>query len=154
MRKGKYVTNEVQAAEKVYQDLRLEVRNSGGHSSLPVKDNAIYRLSAGLSRLAVFEFPPQLNDITRAYFTRAAPAQIDAQTQGRHAGSGQGADGRRRRGAALRAVTLFQLAAAHDLRGHAARWRTRAERAAAAGHRERELPHPAGRAGQRRGHRS
>jgi acetylornithine deacetylase/succinyl-diaminopimelate desuccinylase-like protein len=81
MRKGKYVTNEIQAAEKVYQDLRLEVRNSGGHSSMPVKDNAIYRLAAGLSRIAAFEFPPQLNDITRAYFTRAAPAQLDAQTR-------------------------------------------------------------------------
>ena len=81
MRKGKYVTNEVQAAEKVYQDLRLEVRNSGGHSSMPVKDNAIYRLAAGLSRLAAFEFPPQLNEITRAYFTRAAPAQLDSQTR-------------------------------------------------------------------------
>ena len=81
MRKGKYVTNEVQAAEKVYQDLRLEVRNSGGHSSMPVKDNAIYRLAAGLSRLQAFEFPAQLNEITRAYFTRAAPAQLDAQTR-------------------------------------------------------------------------
>jgi acetylornithine deacetylase/succinyl-diaminopimelate desuccinylase-like protein len=81
MRQGKYLTNEVQAAEKVYQDLRLEVRNSGGHSSMPAKDNAIYRLAAGLSRLAAFEFPPQLNDITRAYFTRAAPAQLDAQTR-------------------------------------------------------------------------
>src|SRR5688572_11705315 len=81
MRKGKYVTNEVQAAEKVYQDLRLEVRNSGGHSSMPVKDNAIYRLAAGLSRLEAFEFPPQLNDITRLYFTRAAPAQLDTQTR-------------------------------------------------------------------------
>ena len=85
MRKGRYVTNEVQAAEKVYQDLRLEVRNSGGHSSLPVKDNAIYRLSAGLSRLAAFEFPAQLNDITRAYFTRAAPATVGCADQGRHA---------------------------------------------------------------------
>jgi acetylornithine deacetylase/succinyl-diaminopimelate desuccinylase-like protein len=81
MRKGKYLTNEVQAAEKVYQDLRLEIRNSGGHSSMPVRDNAIYRLAAGLSRIAAFEFPPQLNDITRAYFTRAAPAQLDAQTR-------------------------------------------------------------------------
>jgi acetylornithine deacetylase/succinyl-diaminopimelate desuccinylase-like protein len=81
MRKGKYVTNEIQAAEKVYQDLRLEIRNSGGHSSMPTKDNAIYRLAAGLSRIAAFEFPPQLNDITRAYFTRAAPAQLDAQTR-------------------------------------------------------------------------
>jgi acetylornithine deacetylase/succinyl-diaminopimelate desuccinylase-like protein len=81
MRKGKYITNEIQAAEKVYQDLRLEVRNSGGHSSMPAKDNAIYRLAAGLSRIAAFEFPPQLNEITRAYFTRAAPAQPDAQTR-------------------------------------------------------------------------
>jgi len=81
MRKGRYVTNEVQAAEKVYQDFRLEVRNSGGHSSLPEKDNAIYRLSAGLSRLAAFEFPVQLNDITRAYFSRSAPAQAEAQTR-------------------------------------------------------------------------
>ena len=81
MRKGRYVTNEVQAAEKVYQDFRLEVHNSGGHSSMPAKDNAIYRLSAGLSRLAAFEFPVQLSDITRAYFTRSAPAQADAQTR-------------------------------------------------------------------------
>jgi acetylornithine deacetylase/succinyl-diaminopimelate desuccinylase-like protein len=81
MRKGRYVTNEVQAAEKVYQDFRLEVRNSGGHSSMPVKDNAIYRLSAGLSRLAAFEFPVQLSEITRAYFSRSAPAQLDAQTR-------------------------------------------------------------------------
>ena len=47
MRKGKYLTNEVQASEKVYQDFQLEVTNAGGHSSLPVKDNAIYHLSAG-----------------------------------------------------------------------------------------------------------
>ena len=47
MRKGKYLTNEVQASEKVFQDFQLEVTNAGGHSSLPVKDNAIYHLSAG-----------------------------------------------------------------------------------------------------------
>ena len=47
MRKGKYLTNEVQASEKVYQDFQLEVTNAGGHSSLPVKDNAIYHLVAG-----------------------------------------------------------------------------------------------------------
>ncbi len=81
MRKGKYLTNEVQAAEKVYQDVRLEMKNSGGHSSLPVKDNAIYRLSTALARLSAFECPVQLNEITRAYFTRAAPAQLDAQTR-------------------------------------------------------------------------
>jgi acetylornithine deacetylase/succinyl-diaminopimelate desuccinylase-like protein len=81
MQNGRYLTNEVQAAEKVYQDVRLEVRNAGGHSSRPVKDNAISRLAAGLTRLATFEFPVQTNEITRAYFTRAAAAQPDAQTK-------------------------------------------------------------------------
>jgi acetylornithine deacetylase/succinyl-diaminopimelate desuccinylase-like protein len=80
MRKGKYLTNEVQASEKVYQDFRLEVTNAGGHSSLPVKENAIYRLSAALGRLAAFEFPVQLNEITRAYFERSALVQTDPRT--------------------------------------------------------------------------
>jgi acetylornithine deacetylase/succinyl-diaminopimelate desuccinylase-like protein len=77
MRKGKYLTNEVQASEKVFQDFHLEVTNSGGHSSLPVKDNAIYHLSAGLARLATFDFPVQLNEITRAYFEQSASVESD-----------------------------------------------------------------------------
>jgi acetylornithine deacetylase/succinyl-diaminopimelate desuccinylase-like protein len=77
MRKGRYLTNEVQASEKVFQDFRLEVTNSGGHSSLPVKDNAIYHLSEGLARLAKFEFPVQLNEVTRGYFEKSATVQTD-----------------------------------------------------------------------------
>jgi len=42
---GHRVALEVQAGEKTSQNYRLEVTNSGGHSSLPVKDNAIYRLA-------------------------------------------------------------------------------------------------------------
>ncbi len=77
IRKGMYVANEVQASEKLYQDFRLEVTNSGGHSSLPVKDNAIYHLSEGLARLAAHEFPVQLNEVTRAYFLRSADVESD-----------------------------------------------------------------------------
>jgi acetylornithine deacetylase/succinyl-diaminopimelate desuccinylase-like protein len=77
MRKGKYRTNEVQASEKVFQNFRLEVTNAGGHSSLPVKDNAIYHLSEGLSRLARFDFPVELNEVTRAYFERSAAVESD-----------------------------------------------------------------------------
>jgi len=77
MRKGKYLTNEIQASEKVFQDFHLEVTNAGGHSSLPVKDNAIYHLASGLARLAAFEFPVQLNEVTRAYFERSASVQDD-----------------------------------------------------------------------------
>ena len=77
MRGGRYLTNEIQASEKVFQDFHLEVTSSGGHSSLPVKDNAIYRLSAGLARLAAFDFPVELNEVTRGYFERSATVQSD-----------------------------------------------------------------------------
>jgi acetylornithine deacetylase/succinyl-diaminopimelate desuccinylase-like protein len=77
MRSGKYLTNEIQASEKVFQDFRLEVTNSGGHSSLPVKDNAIYHLAEGLARLAKFDFPVELNEVTRGYFQRSADVQTD-----------------------------------------------------------------------------
>src|SRR5207302_9859409 len=50
----------------------LEVTNNGGHSSLPVKDNAIYHLADGLSRLSKFDFPVRLFDVTRAAFERSA----------------------------------------------------------------------------------
>ena len=77
MRDGQVHARNVQAAEKVYMDVRLEVHNPGGHSSMPVRDNAIYRLSTALSRLGGYEFPMRLNEITRAYFTRAAAAEPD-----------------------------------------------------------------------------
>ena len=72
LKHGRAIANEVQAAEKVYYSVSLEVRNPGGHSSLPRKDNAIYRLAAALTRLAAFEFPVQLNEVTRGYFSRMA----------------------------------------------------------------------------------
>ena len=69
---GRRIMISVQAGEKASQDYRLEVRNPGGHSSRPVKDNAIYRLAAGLTRVSQYEFPIHLNDATREYFTRMA----------------------------------------------------------------------------------
>jgi acetylornithine deacetylase/succinyl-diaminopimelate desuccinylase-like protein len=80
LRKGKYLTNEIQASEKVFQDFHLQVTNPGGHSSLPIKDNAIYHLSAGLARLAAFDFPVELNEVTRAYFDRSASVASDPKT--------------------------------------------------------------------------
>ena len=72
IKNGKYLLNEVQASEKVYLSFNLEVKNRGGHSSLPTKDNAIYHLAEGLTRLSRFEFPVHLDEITRAYFLRSA----------------------------------------------------------------------------------
>lgn len=68
--KGGYVRMGIQAGEKVFQTYQLEVTNPGGHSSLPLKDNAIYRLAGGLARLGAFDFPFKLTDTTRLYFER------------------------------------------------------------------------------------
>ena len=69
---GKYLLNAVQPSEKVYQSFRLEVRNPGGHSSRPVKDNAIYHLAEGLVRLSRYQFPVRLTEVTAGYFQSMA----------------------------------------------------------------------------------
>ena len=69
---GKRVMMGVQAGEKTSQNFRLEVTNPGGHSSRPVKNNAIYHLAAALTRIEHYDFPIKLNDTTRTYFTRMA----------------------------------------------------------------------------------
>jgi acetylornithine deacetylase/succinyl-diaminopimelate desuccinylase-like protein len=70
LKQGRRMYVGVQAAEKVFLTFKLESLNSGGHSSLPRKDNAIYHLAGGLTRLAAFDFPVHLFDVTRAYFER------------------------------------------------------------------------------------
>ena len=73
LKDGKAIRNSVQTSEKVSLSYRLDVRNKGGHSSVPATDNAIYHLAEGLVRLSKFSFPLKLNETTRAYFERMAP---------------------------------------------------------------------------------
>jgi acetylornithine deacetylase/succinyl-diaminopimelate desuccinylase-like protein len=72
IKNGKPTYLAMQAAEKVYLSFKLEVTNKGGHSSVPTKDNAIYRLANALARLSKFDFPVKLFDVTRAAFERGA----------------------------------------------------------------------------------
>ena len=72
---GKRVLLQIQAGEKTSQNFRLEVTNPGGHSSRPVKNNAINRLAAALTRIAAYEFPVQFTDGNRAYFEGVARLQ-------------------------------------------------------------------------------
>jgi acetylornithine deacetylase/succinyl-diaminopimelate desuccinylase-like protein len=60
----------IQAGEKVYQDFTVTTTNPGGHSSRPVKDNAIYHLGAGLAKLGQYDFPARINQATRAHFSK------------------------------------------------------------------------------------
>jgi acetylornithine deacetylase/succinyl-diaminopimelate desuccinylase-like protein len=66
--KGKKISNDLQVSEKYVLNFRFEVRNKGGHSSMPVHDNAIYHLAGALQRLGDFGFPLKTNEVTAAYF--------------------------------------------------------------------------------------
>ena len=72
---GQKVSLDVEAGEKFPQNYRLEVTNQGGHSSRPVKDNAIYHLAAALVRISAYDFPAQFTDGNRAYFAGMAKIQ-------------------------------------------------------------------------------
>ena len=73
LRDGQRVLFAVQASEKVYATYVLEATDKGGHSSLPrPADNPVYRLAPFLERLAQYQFPVKLNEISRAFFERSA----------------------------------------------------------------------------------
>jgi acetylornithine deacetylase/succinyl-diaminopimelate desuccinylase-like protein len=66
----------VQAAEKLPVNYTLTVLNTGGHSSVPRRDNAIYQLANALARIEQFTFPVALNDVTREFFAQTARVEM------------------------------------------------------------------------------
>ena len=72
LRDGKPFLHRIQVAEKIYTTYQFTVRNPGGHSSLPVPENAIYELAAALTRVGAHRFPVKLAEVTRFYFERSA----------------------------------------------------------------------------------
>jgi acetylornithine deacetylase/succinyl-diaminopimelate desuccinylase-like protein len=69
---GNRVALLVEAGEKTSQNFSLEVTNIGGHSSVPLPDNAIYHLADAIRAIRAHEFPVQINDANRAYLRRMA----------------------------------------------------------------------------------
>jgi acetylornithine deacetylase/succinyl-diaminopimelate desuccinylase-like protein len=70
--KGNRVSHTVLAAEKAAVNFTFEATNPGGHSSRPMPDNAIYHLIRAVDRVSRYEFPVQLNDANRGYFSHMA----------------------------------------------------------------------------------
>jgi len=92
IRGGKRLVNLIQVGEKHSATYRLEVKNPGGHSSMPVKENAIYRLADALHRLAGYEFEAKLNDVTRNYLETLAGLESEpTASQLRQAAAGDAA---------------------------------------------------------------
>lgn len=84
LKDGIHVANNVQASEKVYQTFILETTNPGGHSSLPVKDNAIYHIADALVRIRNFDFPVSLNEVTKLFFERSAELEEGGLAEAMH----------------------------------------------------------------------
>jgi acetylornithine deacetylase/succinyl-diaminopimelate desuccinylase-like protein len=78
---GKVVVQNLHVGEKSPVNYRIEATNVGGHSSIPIRDNAIYELADALVKLRAYDFPLMLNDTTRAFFAKAGAARSDAMGQ-------------------------------------------------------------------------
>ena len=76
--KGKVVGQTVQVGEKTFANYRLETRNVGGHSSVPVRDNAIYQLARALTKIDEHRFSAEMTETTRSYFARTGASRGDA----------------------------------------------------------------------------
>src|ERR1700729_1953427 len=74
---GKLLLQAIQVGEKAVQNYRIETVNAGGHSSIPIRDNAIYELADALDKVRDLEFPVKFSDTTRAFFAKAGAARAD-----------------------------------------------------------------------------
>jgi acetylornithine deacetylase/succinyl-diaminopimelate desuccinylase-like protein len=71
-KEGKRLYFSLGTSEKTYVTYTIETTSAGGHGSLPGPDNAIYRLAAGLGKVAALQFPVTLTPTTRASFEKRA----------------------------------------------------------------------------------
>jgi acetylornithine deacetylase/succinyl-diaminopimelate desuccinylase-like protein len=74
---GKLVVQSIQVGEKAVQNYHLETVNAGGHSSIPIRDNAIYELSDALTKVRDHEFPVKFTDTTRVFFAKVGATRGD-----------------------------------------------------------------------------
>src|ERR1051325_12249559 len=72
VRGGKVRTVEIGATEKVPRPVRLVAHGRAGHGSRPTPDNAVVKIANAVGKVAAWQAPMRLNDITRAYFGRRA----------------------------------------------------------------------------------
>ena len=79
LKDGRRLFVAIETSEKVFLTFQAEVTDKGGHSSEPTDANPIYRLSAGLDRLAKFRFPVHLTETTRLYFSGRAALETGQQ---------------------------------------------------------------------------
>ena len=76
---GKPIALDMTIGEKATQNYKLTVTNPGGHSSRPVKPNAIVQLAQAVVKIDAHEFPVHLNPVSTTFFrqmSRIEPAPM------------------------------------------------------------------------------
>ncbi len=79
-------------AEKTFQDFVFVAHGVGGHSSVPNDENAIYRLSRALDKLAAYAFPTRLSPVIRESLRAMATAQPEARARAMRAAADSAGD--------------------------------------------------------------
>ncbi len=74
---GKVKLANLQTGEKIYHDFELTAQGPTGHSSVPLKENAIYRLASALDKLGRYREPARLHPVVRAYFAGRASQEAE-----------------------------------------------------------------------------
>jgi acetylornithine deacetylase/succinyl-diaminopimelate desuccinylase-like protein len=69
---GKVKFASVQTLEKIPRGIELTARGPAGHGSVPLRGNAVVRLSNAIAKLSSWKTPVRLNETTRTYFERLA----------------------------------------------------------------------------------
>jgi acetylornithine deacetylase/succinyl-diaminopimelate desuccinylase-like protein len=67
---GKRLYVAVQNTEKVPHTVTLTAHGPGGHASIPLAGNAIFRLGRALAKISAYKEPVQVNPTTREFFAR------------------------------------------------------------------------------------
>lgn len=70
--KGKVTFASIQTLEKIPRAITLTARGTAGHGSVPLRSNAVVRLSGAVASVATWKPPISFNETTAAYFKRLA----------------------------------------------------------------------------------
>ncbi len=70
--KGKVTFASVQTLEKIPRAITLTARGTAGHGSVPLRTNAVVKLTTAVSAVAKWKPPISFNETTAAYFKRLA----------------------------------------------------------------------------------
>ena len=66
-----------EGANKQYMDVKITATGEGGHASIPSTDNAVYRLSQALAKIADYNPPAKLTPTAQQFFKAIVPLQTE-----------------------------------------------------------------------------